>query len=121
MAKPPSSLKIIDGGSVGANDTGVTSPLYVGNYWKKTINIKTTKNCNVYAHSSPDGTEVMHIKSGYSTSEGGSTDDGDYVHVCNNASIAFDVDVHCNYLILVVDNQEASACTVDAWLTGVGQ
>lgn len=121
MAKPPYSIKVINSGTVGASDTGVTTPLWTGNYWKKTVVVKTTTNCNVYVKACPDGTDVGFIVSGYSNSEGGSTDDGDYVNVANNEVVAIPCDIHCNYLVIVVDNQDAAACTVDAWITGVGQ
>ena len=123
VAQPPPAIQIVKNGILNASGTAATEPLWVGGYWKKTIHIKTTGSIKAYVRSCPSGEldDLYFVKSGYLGSQGGSTDDGDIEHACNNEAIAFEVDVHMNNLVLVFDNQASAAISdLQCWLTGVG-
>jgi hypothetical protein len=122
-AQPPPAIQIVKNGAINASGTAVTEPLFVGNYWKKTIHVKTSGSVKVYARSCPSGDieDLYFVKSGYTSSAGGSADDAAYEHATAGEADCFDVDIHMAYVVLVIDNQAASAIDdLQIWLTGVG-
>lgn len=121
MAKPPVSIQVVANGTIDASGTAITTPLWTGSYWKKTIYISTAGSIKAYIKASPDGVNFHFLKSGYLGSQGGSTDDGAFEHAINNVATAIECDIHCDYIQIVFDNQGASAITdLTVWISGVG-
>ncbi len=119
--KPPKATTLVKDGVVAAGGTGITTVFWTGEYWKKTIYVKVSKDADVYIKGGVDADEMYHIKSGY-LSGGAALDDTDYKWEPNAESNCFEIDVHLAYMQVIVDNMDGgNANTITIGISGVGE
>ena len=119
--KPLKQIPLVVDGEVEASGTAVTQPIFVGEYWKKTVFIKGDRDMDVYIVGGPTENEMYQIKSGY-ISGGAALDDQDYKWEPNDAMECFDVDIYLPYMSVIVKNMDGSnVLTTSIHVGGVGQ
>lgn len=110
----PNFAALLINGVVTANNTGVSEPLFVGPYRKKTIYVSSSSNCNFYILLGPVEDLTFLLKSGSNCD----TEDSDRVWNCNNETISFQVDEQTEYISIVADEVGGADSDVIVYSSG---
>lgn len=120
MFSPPYvDVTLLKNQAIEASGTIATEPAEVYRYNAKTIYIESTVNVNVEVKLGCDKDHMAFLKTGTRND----TEDGDRIWSCDAATagqdpICFEIIEHAVYLQLVITNQDGTAGTVSAWMSG---